>query len=374
MQKNTFEEGLTSKLSSGKAWNPNGKRGSCFHAVKTVSLLIGLNNRAVAAVVPKASTKGFSSPSDELVSVSDLQRCSQNLKIATTDSNNMMTANEFVKFINLESNNYFGNVTSFQELPLELIQIFNFLACNCAALTCCENHKNNSASEPSVNLTKLSNSTSFCTETVSTLDLLMPTFSPTPSPYSQQSIPIANKPSESIAPNSMFVPTKNGVSSSPQPTVFSRLVNVEISLIGCNIYNFTTQDIINEKNNMILTIETALKNLSISVVMDERQRRNLGALPAIAANRHLNAASYINSTVLTVKNAGKLDHNLIGLFSSPDTFFNQNTLTNIHFLPHLRRMHLQQQQGNDNLPCPCVLFMSTTYCCRYSEARRQRRQ
>lgn len=315
MQIKTNEEESTSKL---RALNLNGKRGRCFHAVKTFSLLIGLNNITVAAVVPKASTKGFSSPSDESVSESDLQRCSQNLKSATSDSNNMMAANEFVKFINLESNNYFGNVTSFQELPLELIQIFNFLACNCAALTCCENHKNSSASEASVNLTKLSNSTSFCTETVSTLDyLLLPTFSPTPSPNSQQSIPTANIPSESIAPNSIFVPTKNGASRSPQPTAFSRLVKVEISLIGCNIYNFTTQDIINEKNNMISTIEAALKNVSNFAVMDERQRRNLGAFPA---NRHLNAASDINSTVLTVKNAGKLDHDLIDLFSSPDTF------------------------------------------------------
>jgi len=316
MPKIANEEGLTSKLSPRKALNLIGRRGRLFHAVKTASLLIGLENRIVAEIVPQASTKGLLPPSDESVSESDLLRCSQNLKAATIYSNNVMTANEFVKFINLESNNYFGNTTSFPELPLELIQIFNFQACNCTDLTCCENHKYSSDSEASVNLTKLSNSTSFCTETISTLDLLLLTFSPTPSPSSQQSVPTANETSESLAPIPIFVPTKNVTSSSPQPTAFSRLEKVKILLIGCNIYNYTTQDIItNEKNNsMIAIIEGALNSISSFVIMDERERRNLGSFKAFAPYRHLNTANDINATVLSVENAGKLDHHLSFFF------------------------------------------------------------
>jgi poly-D-alanine transfer protein DltD len=88
-----------------KALNLIGKRGRLSHAVKMASLLIGLKNRIVAVVVPQASTKGLLSPSDESVSESDLLHCSQNLKAATIYSNNVMTANEFVKFNNRESNN-----------------------------------------------------------------------------------------------------------------------------------------------------------------------------------------------------------------------------------------------------------------------------
>ena len=103
--KNANEGGLTSKLIPRKALNLIGKRGRLSHAVKTASLLIGLKNRIVVVVVPQASTKGLLSPSDESVSESDLLHCSQNLKAATIYSNNVMTANEFVKFNNRESNN-----------------------------------------------------------------------------------------------------------------------------------------------------------------------------------------------------------------------------------------------------------------------------
>jgi len=105
MPKNANEGGLTSKLIPRKALNLIGKRGRLSHAVKTASLLIGLKNRIIVVVVPQASTKGLLSPSDECVSESDLLHCSQNLKAATIYSNNVMTANEFVKFNNQESNN-----------------------------------------------------------------------------------------------------------------------------------------------------------------------------------------------------------------------------------------------------------------------------
>jgi hypothetical protein len=172
-----------------------------------------------------------------------------------------------------------------------------------------------------VSLTKLSNSTSFCTETIATLHVLLLTFSPTPSPSSQQSVPTANETSESLAPIPIFVPTKNVTSSSPQPTAFSRLEKVKISLIGCNIYNYTTQDITSENNNnMIATIEGALNSISSFVITDERERRNLGSFKAFAPHRHLNTANDINVTVLSVENAGKLDHDHVVLFSYLGTF------------------------------------------------------
>lgn len=311
------------KLISNQDTNRDGRRrrrGRHFYIVTMVFMLISLTHRASADLsirhVAQASDISLPSPSEGSTYDRDVERCSQNLKEANTDNDNStMSADEFVNFIKLESNNLFPNVTSFQELPLEIIQIFNFLACNCASKTCCEAYYNNSAAGASVNLSKLTNSTSFCTEVSSTLESLIPTASPTPPPTSQQ-YPTAlptNQTSTTSAPlmSPTAAPTKKVTTSSPQPTLFSGLENVEISFIGCNVNNYTTQDIMSgENNDMIATIETALQNLSSSVVMRQRKRRRMGSLKIFIGFRQLVDADNSSATVLNAKHVGRLYHNL----------------------------------------------------------------
>jgi hypothetical protein len=326
---NVDQKKFIPNLSSNEYTNRDGRRrrrGRHFYIVTMVFVLITLTHRVLAVIsirnVAQASDMRLLSPSKASAPDSDLERCSQNLKNANTDNDNAtMSADEFVNFIKLESNNLFPNVTSFQELPLEIIQIYNFLACNCASKRCCEAYYNSSAAGASVNLSKLTNSTSFCTEVSSTLESLIPTASPTPPPTSQQS-PTAfptNQTSTTSAPlmSPTAAPTKKVTTSSPQPTLFSGLENVEISFIGCNINNYTTQDIMSgENNDMIATIEAALQNLSSSVVMRQSKRRRMGSLKVYIGFRQLVEANNSSATVLNAKHVGKLYHNLETLFVS----------------------------------------------------------
>ena len=71
-----------------------------------------------------------------------------------------------------------------------------------------------------------------------------------------------------------------------------------------------------ENNDMIATIETALQNLSSSVVMRQRKRRRMGSLKIFIGFRQLVDANNSSATVLNAKHVGKLYHNLETLLVS----------------------------------------------------------
>jgi len=59
----------------------------------------------------------------------ELQQCIQYMGLLKTDSAGILTPDDYANFINSQSNFTFGNVSSFKDLPLELIEPYIFSAC-----------------------------------------------------------------------------------------------------------------------------------------------------------------------------------------------------------------------------------------------------
>jgi len=89
------------------------------------------------------------------------------------------------------------------------------------------------------------------------------------------------------------------------PSAFISPINVAISFIGCNVNNYTIQEIKNGRDNeLISTVEEALQNRSDEILSHLRKR----SLATVRGNRRLVAFS--NVSIHNVKEAGKLHRDL----------------------------------------------------------------
>jgi hypothetical protein len=91
-----------------------------------------------------------------------LDQCVQGVKLADTDYNGMLDSDEYVAFINRQRSNYFGNVTKFMDLPIDIITLFNNSACECRKSTGCCNSSGSSSMTSSINITAPKKAAKFC--------------------------------------------------------------------------------------------------------------------------------------------------------------------------------------------------------------------
>lgn len=91
-----------------------------------------------------------------------LDQCVQGMKQADTNHDGLLDSNEYVDFINLRRSNYFGNATNFLDLPIDIITLFNYSACECSKSTgCCVSGATSSMSA-SINITAPKKAVKFC--------------------------------------------------------------------------------------------------------------------------------------------------------------------------------------------------------------------
>lgn len=257
--------------------------------------------------------------------VTDIGECYKDLITADSNNDESMSSNEYVQFINLQSGNQFANVTSFKDLPLELIQLFNFEACDCQTTSCCATNNSSTGSTntatPSINITSLANTTSFCSDVTSTLASVSngATSYPTVSPTTQAPTKLStarpttaptNPPVPTLSPTNHTVPTPAPTASptfSPTaaPTSSQELYtgpwNATIALVGCNVHNYTISAIWTGQNNtMIQSIESQLGNRSSEVLTQlRRNRRQL----TVSSTRQL-LVSLNDASVIQAKTVG----------------------------------------------------------------------
>lgn len=245
--------------------------------------------------------------------VTDIEKCYNDLIEANAERNGLLTTDEFVDFINLQSVNSFANVTSFKELPLELIQLFNFEACDCETTSCCGTDNSTNATPHSINITTLANTTSFCSDVTYTLaSIVRPSSSPTISPTKAPTKLTSSSPT--AAPTNQTIPTPAPTNQTFSPTVaptnsqfpFSGPLNVSITFIGCNVNNYTIPEIMSGQNNgMIKTIEAELQNRSNEVLTELRRRRLM-----VSRRKNLNGHRQLtvalnNVSVIDATNVGR---------------------------------------------------------------------
>jgi hypothetical protein len=263
--------------------------------------------------------------------VTDIGECYKDLITADSNNDESMSSDEYVQFINLQSGNQFANVTSFKDLPLELIQLFNFEACDCQTTSCCATNNNSSSSSsssstnaatPAINITSLANTTSFCSDVTSTLASVTngATSNPTVSPTTQAPTKLSTARPTTAPTNATFPtlsPTNQTSIPTPAPTTNLTLIptaapttsqelytgpwNVSIAFVGCNVLNYTISDIMREQNNtMIQTILSHLGNRSSQVLTESlrRHRRDLTDM-----TRQL-SVSWNDASIIHVKTVG----------------------------------------------------------------------
>jgi len=85
------------------------------------------------------------------------------------------------------------------------------------------------------------------------------------------------------------------------PSAFISPINVAIEFIGCNVNNYTIQEIKSGRDNeMLSTVEEALQNISNEILSKLRRR----SLATVRGNRRL--VPFSNATIHNVKEASKL--------------------------------------------------------------------
>lgn len=258
--------------------------------------------------------------------VTDIGECYKDLITADSNNDESMSSSEYVQFINLQSGNQFANITSFKDLPLELIQLFNFEACDCQTTSCCATNTSSTGSTntatPSINITSLANTTSFCSDVTSTLASVSngATSYPTVSPTTQAPTKLSTA-RPTTAPTNLSVPTLSPTNytiptlaptASPTfnptaaPTSSQELYtgpwNATIAFVGCNVHNYTISEIWSGQNNtMIQTIESQLGNRSSEVLTE--LRRNRRHLTVVSSTRQL-LVSLNDASVIHTKTVG----------------------------------------------------------------------
>lgn len=91
-----------------------------------------------------------------------LDQCVQGMKQADSNHDGLLDSDEYVDFINIQRSHYFGNVTKFLDLPIDIITLFNYSACECSKSTgCCVSGVTSSTSW-SINITAPEKAVKFC--------------------------------------------------------------------------------------------------------------------------------------------------------------------------------------------------------------------
>ena len=130
-----------------------------FVLLTSVSMLTTLTHLTSAALALPRRLKIPNTPN------ADGNQCYKDLRQADTSQDGVLTSTEYVLFVRLQSNNSSNKVTSFEDLPLHTISLFNTIACGCqenSKMLCCDNAINTSVT-PFINISTPVDAKNLCT-------------------------------------------------------------------------------------------------------------------------------------------------------------------------------------------------------------------
>jgi len=130
-----------------------------FVLLTSVSMLTMLTHWTSAALTLPRRLKIPNTP------IADGNQCYKDLRQADTSKDGVLTSTEYVLFVKLQSNNSSNKVTSFEDLPLHTISLFNTIACGCqknSTNLCCDNTRNTSVT-PFINISIAVDAKNLCT-------------------------------------------------------------------------------------------------------------------------------------------------------------------------------------------------------------------